>query len=120
MLETEQVTIGSDSQQSASVVVVCVDVEYFCCVAVTGVIVHFVVVAFVDDLQLIINPTHDPYLSLSLSYLTKCLFFNVAVEFDIFQNIILPPVFLFFMFGCRIYKAGQNRRTDLKLTLQLN
>ena len=109
-MNIEQVTLGSDSQQSASVVVVFVDVEYFCCVAVTCVIVDFVV-AVVDDLQLIINPTHDPYLSLSLSLSLisdkMFLFFNVAVEFDIFQNIILPPVFLFLCWGVASLKLDR-------------
>lgn len=74
----------SDSQQSATVVVV--DVFIY----VAGVVGVGVFVAVVDDLQLIINPIHHPYLSL----IPDKIFFHVAVEFDI----ILPLVLLFIFF----------------------
>lgn len=63
-INLSRVALRSDSQQSATVVVVFVDVFICVCVAVAVVIVGVIAVAIVDDLQLIINPIHDPCLSL--------------------------------------------------------
>ncbi len=58
-----KVALISDSQQTAVVVFVLVDVFIYVYAAAAGVIVDFVD-AVVDDLQLIINPTRDPYFSI--------------------------------------------------------